>query len=140
MSDDRILPDDFFVCVDLDGTLAPYFGWKGSDHFEEPFEGARSFLQALHQADYKITIFTCRCNEDLGNPLPKEKLVEYVRGWLEKHDLPYDEIYAGQGKPIAVAYVDDRGVSCSPGEAGPFAYSKALEEIINLDHFGDEED
>ena len=43
MSDDRPI-----VCVDLDGVLNDYDGWKGADYFHPPRPGAREFSQQLN--------------------------------------------------------------------------------------------
>jgi len=39
--------------------------------------------------------------------------------------MTYDEIYTGQGKPIAQAYIDDRGINCNPAQDS-MAYEKVL--------------
>ena len=33
------------ICVDLDGVLNSFDGWKGADFFHPPRPGAREFLQ-----------------------------------------------------------------------------------------------
>ncbi len=37
-----------------------------------------------------------------------------IEQWLIQHDLPFDSIAGSEGKPISVAYVDDRAVACRP--------------------------
>lgn len=106
------------VCVDLDGVLAQYDGWKGVEHIGDPIPGAVLFTKRLQEIA-RVVIFTTRTNAD-----PKisernesvERLTQRVRLWLDAHGFAYDEIYVGQGKPLASAYVDDRAVVCRPKE------------------------
>lgn len=104
------------VCVDLDGVLADHGHWKGVDHFEDPFPGAREFLQALKKVA-RVIIFTCRCNPEVGHNESPSVLQEKVRVWLDTWNLPYDEIWTKRGKPFAHAYVDDRAVFCDPSKS-----------------------
>jgi hypothetical protein len=98
------------VCVDLDGVLAFYNGWKGVDHIGDPRPGAVEFTRALSLiAD--VVIFTTRCNEEMQRPEKAHLLVGRVKAWLDLHGFQYADIYAGQGKPIAVAYIDDRAIA-----------------------------
>ena len=104
------------VCVDLDGVLADYsMGWKGLDHIGDPIPGAVELTQELAKfAD--VLIFTTRCCEEMGRGLGKEMLRKIVKDWLDKHGFVYHEIWIGQGKPIASAYIDDRAICCRPQE------------------------
>ncbi len=117
------------VCVDLDGVLADYVhGWKGIDEFGDPIPGAVEFTKELATfAD--IVIYTCRCSEDMGRGLGKALLKKYVKEWLDKHGFVYHEIYTGQGKPYAAAYIDDRSVACRPqSPTGQMAFWDALSD------------
>lgn len=122
------------VCVDLDATLARYDGWKGVDHIGEPLPGAQEFMEQLCRLA-NVVVFTTRTkadDESLGrNGKTKYELASLVESWLKNHDIPYHEVYVGQGKPIASAYVDDRAVSikANPNEED---YSKALEAVRGL--------
>ena len=98
------------VCVDLDGVLAFYNGWKGVDHIGDPRPGAVEFTRALSLiAD--VVIFTTRCNEEMNRPEKAHLLVNRVKAWLDLHGFQYADVYAGQGKPIAAAYIDDRAIA-----------------------------
>jgi hypothetical protein len=104
------------VGVDLDGTLAKYYGWKGIDHIEDPIPGAVEFCNRLAKK-YDVIIHTARCNLFAdGRPegCTPELLKSKVKAWLDKHGFHYKDIYTGVGKLIASAYVDDRAVSCRP--------------------------
>ena len=103
------------VCVDLDGVLAVYDKWKGLDNFGKPIPGALEFMQKLAKFS-EITIFTSRCAQDVleGSRVTPGQLRVKVIEWLEKHGFPYTDVYIGQGKPRAAAFIDDRAVHCNP--------------------------
>ena len=127
------------ICLDLDGVLAEYHGWRGIEHIGEPIEGAVEFSKQLAEFA-KIIVYTTRCKEYPGNtPAPPgaaaidrrcvEELACIVERWLKKHGFAYDEIYTGQGKPFAVCYIDDRAITCQPQEFEPaFAYGLAVKK------------
>ena len=62
------------VCVDLNGVLDSYTGWKTPAHWDPPRPGVRAFLDALHSHGFDIVIFTTR------HPVG-------VRRWLREHGL-----------------------------------------------------
>lgn len=100
------------VCVDLDGVLAHYEGWKGAGHIGEPRPGAKEFMAELIRFA-KVVVFTTRAKadfEDRPEGATPESLARLVGDWLCGHSIDHDEVYCGQGKPMAVAYVDDRAV------------------------------
>lgn len=103
------------VCVDLDGVLAEYDGWKGVKAFGKLNFGMKEFMDELHEVAH-IIIFTCRCKlpedheKEMAEGLSIEERKQLVANWLKEKNIPYDEIYTGQGKPFAKVYVDDRAV------------------------------
>ena len=123
------------ICVDLDGVLARYDGWKGIRHFGKPFPYAREFMKSLSKLGH-VVIFTCRCKEPeehdiaMAEGLSVDERKKLVEEWLNKNEIPFDEIYVGQGKPFAQVYIDDRAVVFSPSKNGysTYGYSKALIE------------
>lgn len=82
------------VCVDFDGVLNTYDGWRGEDELFKPRLYAKAFLDLLSE-EYYVVIFTTR-NHD--------KVVE----WLDKYDMYYDDVT--DIKVGAVAYIDDRAI------------------------------
>ncbi|GAB6165611.1 hypothetical protein JCM19992_16110 [Thermostilla marina] len=119
------------IAVDLDGVLARYDRWRGPLHFGAPIEGAREFLAALRRLG-RVLIYTTRTSAEANGGTSVVELVDRVRGWLDDHELPYDAIHAGGGKPIAAAYVDDRAVVCRPQEYGRAAFEAALDRVAFL--------
>jgi hypothetical protein len=96
------------VVVDLDGTICehrfPAFG--------EPIAGAREALQRLKHAGFWIIIQTVRTSSyyrTVGMYQPEVNSPEAVSAYLERHQIPFDEIWL-HDKPVAMAYIDDRGL------------------------------
>jgi len=121
------------VCVDLDGVLATYDGWKGIDHIGEPRPGAAGFMANLRQR-YIVVVFTTRCKLDMGGRGDGETpdtLAARVRAWLERHAIEFDDVYTGQGKPFYAALVDDRAVGI-PSNPGVFDFANALLEVARV--------
>jgi hypothetical protein len=98
------------ACVDLNGVLDAYTGWRGPEHFDPPREGARAFLEALRLRGYRVVIFTTRYDRD-------------VWAWAAAHGLTdlIDEVT--DRKPAAHVFVDDRAV-CFRGD-----FAATLREI-----------
>jgi hypothetical protein len=118
------------ICLDLDGVLATYEGWYGHEHIGEPLSGAVEFTRQLARMA-KVVIYTTRMKIFDGDNTDIRQLAElrgHVRSWLECHGFHYDEIYTGQGKPFACAYIDDRAIACKPQESHTpeFEYQFAL--------------
>ncbi len=116
------------ICVDLDGVLAKYDGWKGVEHIGDPIDGAREFLTQLRDLPAKVVIYTTRVNASMENGRDKAALTQLVADWLDKHDLPYDEIAEDDGKPPADAYLDDRAITVQPQLDGD-AFENAMREL-----------
>jgi hypothetical protein len=120
------------VCVDLDGVLAHYEGWQGADNIGLPLPGALEFATALAEiAD--IIIFTSRCSSDhslFGNASPGQAKIRVI-DWLEKNKFPFTDVYVGQGKPLASAFIDNRGINCDP-QADPKAFAATLKSTREM--------
>jgi hypothetical protein len=116
------------VCVDLDGVLAKYDKWRGVEHIGDPIPGALDFAKKLSKFA-EIVIFSSRCAQDIseGMHLTPGQLRVGVIEWLEKHKFPYSDVWIGQGKPRAAAFIDDRGIHCSPQQD-----ENAFEDALKL--------
>lgn len=99
----------FSICIDLNGVIDTYSGWKGEDHEELPREGAKEFLEELSRK-YRVYIHTTQ-------PVPK------VWKWLDRHNLSDYVARVTNRKVPALIYLDDRAIRFD----GDF--EKALEEI-----------
>jgi hypothetical protein len=106
-------PDVPLVCVDVNGVLDTYTGWKDAEHFDPPRSGAREFLKQLTEHGFRVVIFTTR------HPAR-------VRRWLREHAL--DEfVYAiTDRKPPAHVFIDDRAV-CFSGN-----FAETLRKVVSF--------
>lgn len=127
MSGEKYFPKS--VAVDLDGVLAQYDGRKGVKHIGEPHDGALGFMLALREAGYRIIVHTARTC--LANKMDGRSH-GIIEAWLKEHGFKYDEIWTGEGKPIAAAYVDDRAVQCDPDGMGSAAFPMAFDRVKAL--------
>ena len=120
MSDYREKP---LICVDLDGTLAQYDGWKGENNIGEPIPGAAgAMLYFRYKKGFTVCVFTTRGNK------------EVVVSWLNKHNIVYDYIndapvaeHQNPGKPPAKYFIDDRAIRFEG------SWTRVLRQIEELD-------
>lgn len=113
------------VAIDFDATLAKYHKYEGPTQIGTPIKGARKFLRELKDRGLRIVVHSCRATEPGG--------ADAIEKWMKKHRMMYDQLHLGQGKPHAIAYVDDRAVSCRPQHDAE-AFDKALMSIDYLNH------
>ncbi len=117
---------------DIDGTLCPI---KGSD---ERYEDLVPFPEMIKKLNYykengaKIILYTSRnmkfYNGNLG--LINKYTASALLKWLEKWNIPYDEIFYGKVWPGEKGfYVDDRTIR--PDEFLKYTPSE-LEKICNF--------
>lgn len=114
-------------CVDLDGVLARHIPSPDLPPIGEPIAGAREFLLALRESG-RLIIHSSRT---FSTRDPAAAVAE-ISHWLDTHDLPFDEIHASAGKPLAHAYIDDRAVACRPQHDGPAAFTTAIQAARRL--------
>jgi capsule biosynthesis phosphatase len=105
------------ICIDLDGVICRLK--NPGEKYEDllPVDGAPESLQALKEAGHYIIINTARhmktCQGNLGAVTAKISLI--TLNWLQKYNVPYDEIYFG--KPHADIYIDDNAFRFNAWEA-----------------------
>jgi predicted mannosyl-3-phosphoglycerate phosphatase (HAD superfamily) len=100
------------ICLDFDGVLNTYSGWKGEDYLFEPQPGAKEFINELRSLGYEVVIHSTRDPMKIGK-------------WLVDHAI-LGPIKVFKEKPPAIAYLDDRAIRFD-GDFG-----KSLEEIKNF--------
>jgi capsule biosynthesis phosphatase len=75
-----------------------------------PLPGAVEKVQGLKAAGHYIILLTARhmktCSGNLGLVVARQGPTLFK--WLEKHGIPYDEVWFG--KPHADVYIDDNGM------------------------------
>lgn len=101
------------VCVDLDGVLNVYDGWRAPEFFHPPRPGAREFLRELKEGGFEVVVFTVRYSP-------------WVEKWLQEHGLSDLVREVTDRKPPAHVYLDDRAV-CFRGDFG-----EALGQILSF--------
>ncbi|MEB2304957.1 MULTISPECIES: capsular biosynthesis protein [Citrobacter] len=117
------------IVFDVDGTLCPIR--KPDEEYSElePFEEMISLLREYKSKGFYIILYSARnMNTFQGNvgriaAVTGKQLME----WLERHDIPYDEMHLGKPWPGRGGfYVDDKSIR--PDEFLKLSY----EEILTL--------
>ena len=97
------------ICFDLDGTICETRSPEQKYSEVSPLPGAVQVMKKLKEDGHYLIIATARSqktyNHNLGKILANSGKMLFE--WLDKHDIPYDEIWFG--KPLADLYVDDKG-------------------------------
>jgi capsule biosynthesis phosphatase len=97
------------LAIDIDGTICN-FRKEGESYADvEPLPGAVDKIRQFKQNGHYIILLTARhmktCNGNVGLVVARQG--KTLLDWLEKHGIPYDEIWFG--KPQADIYLDDNG-------------------------------
>lgn len=92
------------IAIDFDGVIHKYSnGWQDGSCYDCAIEGAIDALRKLLDRGYKIVIFSTRADT--------EERISEMRHWLKKYGLSRNYEYEiTNKKPIAIAYIDDRGI------------------------------
>lgn len=85
------------VCVDFDGVLNLYAGWRGPQDWPAERPGAREFLEALADAGFTVVVFSTRESGEIWD-------------WLQSNDLHQHVGDVTSTKEPAICYIDDRAV------------------------------
>ncbi|MGB0177516.1 MAG: hypothetical protein ACPF9D_10140 [Owenweeksia sp.] len=99
--------------VDLDGTICPLKEKNQSYEDLVPHPGAVERLREMKANGFYIIIQTARNmatqQANLGKVM--KNIGKVTLDWLERYEVPYDEIYFG--KPNGHVYIDDRALRFS---------------------------
>ena len=85
------------ICIDFDGVLNDYNGWKGENELFEPKEGVYDFLEGLKKLGFDLVIHSTR---------DSSKIVD----WLFENGLEGYFVKITSVKVPAIIYIDDRGL------------------------------
>jgi capsule biosynthesis phosphatase len=115
------------IVFDVDGTLCP-IRKPDEDYSElEPFEEMISLLREYKSKGFYIILYSARnMNTFQGNvgriaAVTGKQLME----WLERHEIPYDEMHLGKPWPGRGGfYVDDKSIR--PDEFLKLSYEEIL--------------
>lgn len=105
--------EDYSFIFDIDGTLCPIK--KRDERYEDivPYKNIVDKIRYYKEHGAKIVLFTSRnMNTYNGNiGLINKKTARVLTEWLDKWDIPYDEIIYGKPWPGHKGYyVDDRTI------------------------------
>ena len=126
--------EEYSFVFDIDGTICPIK--KKEEKYEDlvPYSNVVDKIRDYHEKGARIVLFTSRnMNSYNGNiGMINANTAKILLEWLEKWDIPYDEIVYGKPWPGHKGfYVDDRTVrtdeflNCSVDE---------LDEICEKSH------
>ena len=115
------------LVVDLDGTICPIK--KLNERYEDlkPYDNIVKKLKEYKKEGFKILIFTARQMRTHGGNLGLINVdtSRMTMDWLDKWDIPYDEIIFGKPWPGKGGfYIDDRAIR-------PDEFLKYNEEELN---------
>jgi len=98
------------LAIDFDGVIhGNSKGFFDGTIYDDPIHGTKEALELLSGMYSKIIIFTCKAMD--RRPLINGKSgVELIWDWLKKHNLNQYIYDVTAEKPVAVAYVDDKGI------------------------------
>lgn len=104
---------DYSLIIDIDGTLCPLKGTNEDYADLIPYADMVKKLKDYKENGAKIILFTSRnmnsYNGNLG--LINKYTAKTLQAWLEKWEIPYDEILYGKPWPGCKGfYIDDRTV------------------------------
>ena len=85
------------IACDFDGVIHDWAHPKPGRKMGLPMPGTKEALELLKSAGYTIMIHSC------NRP-------QVIKDFMSYYQLPYDSIWEGQGKPVADAYLDDKGL------------------------------
>lgn len=108
-----IMIKDYSFVFDIDGTLCPIK--RKEEKYEDlvPYTNMVEKLKYYHENGAKIVLFTSRnMNSYCGNlGLINKETAKVLLEWLEKWNIPFDEIIYGKPWPGHKGfYVDDRTI------------------------------
>jgi capsule biosynthesis phosphatase len=107
------MPDPGSIIIDVDGTICPIK--KENEEYSEliPFPAIIEKMHEMKAAGFRIVLYTSRnMNSYKGNlGLINVHTAKILMAWLEKWDIPFDEIVYGKPWPGKRGfYVDDRTI------------------------------
>ncbi|MFS3596801.1 capsular biosynthesis protein [Citrobacter braakii] len=115
------------IVFDVDGTLCP-IRKPDEDYSElEPFEEMISLLREYKSKGFYIILYSARnMNTFQGNVCRIAEVTgKQLMEWLERHDIPYDEMHLGKPWPGRGGfYVDDKSIR--PDEFLKLSYEEIL--------------
>lgn len=114
------------VAVDFDGVIHAYSkGWHDGTIYDGPMPDAARGMQTLIDCGYDVVIYSTRCHDRVVDGEICKNQVDEMRRWLTRHKVPYSRISTEPGKPLCVAFIDDRAIKFQ-------AWSVALRDLDDM--------
>ena len=96
------------LCIDFDGVISSYGGFKGRGVFGSPIENVRYYLQKFRDEGWRLIVHTSR--GELG--LIEEYLLrEKIPFDFINHNPDNEKFQLSDVKPVAHVYIDDRAIT-----------------------------
>ncbi len=108
-----MLREEKCIVLDLDGTLCPVKAAHQEYDDLEPYADMLSRVREYKEAGFYIILYTSRNMRTYGGNigLIMANTAKQTMAWLDRHQVPYDEIHFGKPWASRVGfYVDDRAV------------------------------
>lgn len=100
----------YTIAVDFDGVIHGHSkGWHDGTIYDPPVPGVAEALTKLRER-FRVVVYSCRSYDRLFDGVLEPNQVSQMTEYMNKHGIPFDEIYVGHGKPVAYLYIDDRAV------------------------------
>jgi capsule biosynthesis phosphatase len=117
------------IVMDVDGTLCPIRSHKQSYQDLQPFPEMLEQIRLYREKGFYIILYSSRNMNSFDGNIGRIAAVtgKQMMEWLDRHDIPYDELYLGKPWPGQGGfYVDDKAIR--PDEFLKFSY----DEIMSL--------
>jgi len=104
------------IAIDFDNTICEinegYYKNGGTELLPigKLKKGAKNFLDILRLNKYKIIIHSCRFTPSIWGKEDAQKQAKKVEKFLKEKQVPFDELWVKEGKPLAGFYIDDRAI------------------------------
>lgn len=105
--------EEYSFVFDIDGTICPIKGAEEKYEDLVPYGNVVDKIRYYKENGAKIILFTSRNMNSYGGNIGviNKKTAKILLEWLDKWDIPYDEIIYGKPWPGKKGfYVDDRTV------------------------------
>lgn len=117
------------IVMDVDGTLCPIRGPNEKYEDLQPYPEMIAQLRSYREQGFYVILYSSRNMNTFDGNVGRINAVtgKLMLEWLDRHEIPYDEIYLGKPWPGRGGfYVDDKAIR--PQEFLSLSY----EEILKL--------
>lgn len=118
------------IVMDVDGTLCPIRKPHESYAELQPFPEMIAQLREYREKGFYVILFSARNMNTFDGNVGRIAAVtgKQMMEWLDRHDIPYDEIHLGKPWPGRGGfYVDDKAIR--PDEFLKMSYEEILATI-----------